>query len=46
MITPRSALKFDLFAEASRQHKRDEVGDAFFKPSPIKARVRLRAAKA
>lgn len=27
MITPRSALKFDLFAEASRQHKRDEVGD-------------------
>lgn len=27
MITPRSALKFDLFAQASRQHKRDEVGD-------------------
>ena len=27
MITPRSALKFDLFAEASRQHKRDGVGD-------------------
>lgn len=27
MISPRSALKFDLFAEASRQHKRDEVGD-------------------
>ncbi|WP_284411602.1 IS5 family transposase [Acidovorax sp. SUPP2539] len=26
-MTPRSALKFDLFAEASRQHKRDEVGD-------------------
>ncbi|QHQ28568.1 hypothetical protein XaFJ1_GM001830 [Xanthomonas albilineans] len=26
MIIPRSALKFDLFAEASRQHKRDEVG--------------------
>lgn len=27
MITPRSSLKFDLFAQASRQHKRDEVGD-------------------
>lgn len=27
MITPRSALKFDLFADASRQHKRDEMGD-------------------
>ena len=27
MITPRSALQFDLFAQASRQHKRDEVGD-------------------
>lgn len=25
MITSRSALKFDLFAEASRQHKRDEI---------------------
>ena len=27
MITPRSALKFDLFAEASRKRKIDEVGD-------------------
>ncbi len=27
MITPRSALKFDLFAQASRQHKRDALGD-------------------
>ncbi len=27
MITPRSALKFDLFADASRQRKIDEVGD-------------------
>jgi IS5 family transposase len=27
MISPRSALKFDLFAEASRQRKIDEVGD-------------------
>ncbi|MCC4607767.1 IS5 family transposase [Xanthomonas campestris pv. zinniae] len=26
-MTPRSALKFDLFAQASRQHKRDAVGD-------------------
>ncbi|WP_208619688.1 hypothetical protein [Xanthomonas populi] len=24
---PRSALRFDLFAEASRQHNRDKVGD-------------------
>lgn len=27
MISPHSALKFDLFAEASRQNKRDEMGD-------------------
>ena len=27
MISPRSALKFDLFADASRQRKIDEVGD-------------------
>lgn len=27
MITPRSALKFDLFADASRKRKVDEVGD-------------------
>ena len=27
MITPRSALKFDLFAEASRKRKIDEAGD-------------------
>ena len=26
-ITPRSALKFDLFAQASRNRKIDEVGD-------------------
>ncbi|WP_225976188.1 IS5 family transposase, partial [Paracidovorax avenae] len=26
-MSPRSALKFDLFADASRQHKRDEMGD-------------------
>lgn len=26
MITPRSAVKFDLFAQASREHKIDEVG--------------------
>jgi len=25
MITPRSALKFDLFADASRKRKIDEV---------------------
>lgn len=27
MITPRSVLKFDLFAEAPRKRKIDEVGD-------------------
>lgn len=27
MITPRSDLKFDLFAEASRRRKIDEAGD-------------------
>ncbi|GKS97697.1 transposase [Acidovorax sp. SUPP2825] len=27
MITPRSALKFDLFAEASRKRKIDQAGD-------------------
>ncbi len=27
MTTPRSALKLDLFAQASRQHKRDALGD-------------------
>ena len=27
MITPRSALKFDLFAEASRKRKLDANGD-------------------
>jgi len=27
MITPRSALKFDLFAQAGKDRKLDEVGD-------------------
>jgi len=27
MITPRSALKFDLFADASRKQKLDQAGD-------------------
>jgi len=28
MITPRRALEFDLFPDASRQRKIDEVGDS------------------